>query len=75
MTPPRRWPENAEEVRTQSLSKIRHMRDVIRCAMKLSREADVIKQLTEALEETYVLECDLKSVGPKAEKEQRAVIL
>ncbi len=57
----------------ESLAKIRHTRDLIRCAMKNSREAEIIKQLSDALEVTYEIECDLKSVGAKAEKEQRTI--
>ncbi len=73
MTPALRWPENAERVRMESLANTRHIRDLIRCVMRNSREIETIKQLSDALEVTYEIECDLKSVGAKAEKEQRTM--
>jgi hypothetical protein len=75
MTPPRKWPENAEYVRTISLSNVRKIREIVRYAQRISKELEVVKQLSEALEYTYTVENDLNSVGPKAEKEQHAVLL
>ena len=43
---------------------------MIRYAQKLSREIEIVKQLADAIEWTYVIECDLKDVGPKADKEK-----
>jgi len=40
---------------------------------KVSREIEVIKALMDAVEYTHVIEKDLNSVGPKAEKDQRTM--
>ncbi len=75
MTPQRRWPENAENVRIDSLTRIRRIRETILNAQRLSREIEVIKLLLPALETTFAIERDLCSVGPLAEREGRSIIL
>ena len=73
MTAPLRWPENAENVRMDSLTNIRRIREIMRNVSKASREIEVIKALLDAIEYTYAIENQLNSVGPKAEKEQRSM--
>lgn len=73
MTEPLRWPENAENVRMDSLTNIRRMRDIVRSIGKTSKELEVIKGLMDAIELSYVIENQLNSVGPKAEREQRSM--
>lgn len=73
MTEPHRWPENAENVRMDSLTNVRRIREIVKNVAKVSREIDVIKALLDAIEYTYMIESQLNSVGPKAEKEQRSM--
>ena len=69
MTAPLRWPENAETVRMNSLSNIRRLREILRNIQRLSREIEVVKDLGDAIEYTHMIENELLSVGPRAEKE------
>jgi hypothetical protein len=73
MTEPHRWPENAENVRMDSLTNIRRIREIMKSVAKVSREIEVIKALMDAVEYTHIIEKDLNSVGPKAEKDQRTM--
>jgi hypothetical protein len=73
VTEPLRWPENAENARMDSLTNARRIREIIRNITKISREIEVVKSLFDAMEYTYMIENQLISVGPKAEKEQRSM--
>jgi len=73
MTAPLRWPENAENVRMDSLTDIRRIREILRNVTRISREIDVVKALMDAIDYTYRIENKLNSVGSKVEKEQRSM--
>ena len=70
MTAPLRWPDKAELVRTNSLSNVRKIREILRSATRLSKDIELMRSMVEALELTFQIEIDLLSVGAKAEKEQ-----
>ncbi len=73
MTAPLKWPEKAEDVRMESLSNVRRIREILRNIAKVTREIETTKSLMDAIELTYSTEIKLNSVGSKAEKEKRTM--
>jgi hypothetical protein len=73
VTEARRWPENAENARMDSLTNIRRIREILRNVSKVSREIEVVKSLLDAIEYSYAIENQLNSVGPRAESDQRSM--
>ncbi len=71
MTAPLRWPDKAEKARTNSLSNVRKIREILRGAIRLSKDIELMRSMAEIQELTFTIEIDLLSVGAKAEKEQR----
>ena len=72
MTAPLRWPDNAERARENTLSNTRKIREILRGAIRLSKDVELMRSMAEAFELTFRIEIDMLSVGAKAEKEQKA---
>lgn len=72
MTAPLRWPDKCEQVRMNSISNVRAIRQIIRDLTRLSKDVEFMRKMAEAMEITYQIEIDLNLVGAKAEKERMA---
>lgn len=72
-TPSKRWPENAEYARQDSVTKIREIRNSIINISQHSNELYTVKILQDMLIKTYEVEKLLNSVGAKSDNEQRSM--
>ena len=73
MTPSKKWPENAEFARQDSLTAIREIRSAIINVSQHTNELYTLKILQDVLIKTYEIETLLNSVGAKAENDQRSM--
>ena len=73
MTPSKKWPENAEYARIDSIAKIHSIRNAILNVSQHSNEIYSIKVLQDVLVKTYEIEILLNSVGARSENEQRSM--
>ncbi len=70
MTAPLRWPDRAEEARTNSMSNARSIRGIALEIENNTRDIELMRKLIQIIELTHKIEMDLHSVGAKAEKEK-----
>ena len=73
MTPSKKWPENAEFARQDSLTAIREIRSAIINVSQHTNELYTLKILQDVLIKTYEIEKLLNSVGAKTENDQRSM--
>ncbi len=71
MTAPLRWPDRAEEARTNSMSNAREIRRILLKITRVSKDIELMRSLAEAIEITHTIELELMTVGAKAEKEAK----
>ncbi len=67
-TPPKRWPNNADQARMDCIACARHGRKMLLDELDNETNPTILRQMAKALEDFRKIETSLLSVGPKAEK-------
>lgn len=68
MTPPKKWPENAEWARLDSITLARNGRKVLEDSLDETNNPTLLRQMAKAIGAFREIESKLLAVGPKGEQ-------
>jgi hypothetical protein len=74
MTPPKKWPHQAEYARLDTISRSRQIRELTKQCRNRINEPSIIRNLGDILDLTYEIEIGMLNVGIQAEKASRLQI-